>query len=917
MDNPTFASRWNVDEIDARYAQWIANPSSLEAEWQYFFEGFHLGVDGNGVAPPISTATTSVTGDSSINVEKHARLYGAIYAFRSIGHTQASFNPLKEVIEENPRLSMERLGFDQGDLQEVHFTGNYLGGVQMSVQEVLDRLKRTYCGNVATEYLHLQSTKKRRWLQARMERNCNVPDFGNEEKIRVLRKIVQAEEFENFLHTRYVGQKRFSLEGGESLVTALDSILQKCPAQGVEEIVMGMAHRGRLNILANILGKSHEFIFREFSENFVPDAAHGSGDVKYHLGYESVRETADGSEVGIHLSPNPSHLEVVDGVVEGKARARQRLRGDEKRTRVLPILVHGDAAMAGQGMVAEVFNLSKLAGYRTGGTIHIVVNNQIGFTTSTVDARSSLYCTDVAKSIEAPIFHVNGNDALAVAMVAETALAYRQEFGEDVVIDINCYRKYGHNEADEPAFTQPILYKIIKAMPAVSDLLTRQLIGDGVISEEESKKIHDQLRRQLDASLEKVKTVKKSSTFDGSLAVTQIPYDFSVAVTSVPKKDLAKVAKALTTPPKDFRLNPKIKRQLDVKKKNFAEGKNIDWGFAEQLAFGSLMLEGTPVRLSGQDSKRGTFSHRHAAWYDAEDRTRYIPLVNMEDRQAKFCVYNSLLSEAAVLAFDYGYSLDYPKMLAIWEAQFGDFANGAQVIIDQFIMSGEDKWGAVSDLVMLLPHGFEGQGPEHSSARLERFLQGCAEDNIVVCNFTTPAQFFHALRRQKKQEYAKPLIVMTPKSLLRHKSCVSDLKELTDGQFGEFLDDPTPPKKIETLILCSGKIYYDLLEERENIRTNKAAIVRVEQFYPFNEDRFKEVTAPYAKAKRIVWCQEEPENMGAWNFLSPIFEKHLGVRPEYVGRTPSASPATGSLTMHRKEQAEIVAKALGIDSSTT
>ena len=917
MENPTFASRWNVDEIDARYAQWIENPASLDAEWQYFFEGFHLGNNGNGGHASASNPTLSSNINSSGKVEKHARLYGAIYAFRSIGHTQATFNPLKEVTEENPRLSMERLGFDQDDLEEVHFTGNYLGGVHMSMGEILERLKRTYCGNVGIEYLHLQATNKRRWIQARMEKNCNVPDFADEEKVRVLRKIVQAEEFENFLHTRYVGQKRFSLEGGESLITALDSILQKCPSNGVEEIVMGMAHRGRLNVLTNVLGKSHEFIFREFSENFVPDAAHGSGDVKYHLGYESVRETTDGSEVMVHLSPNPSHLEAVNGVVEGKARARQRLREDSKRSRVLPILVHGDAAMAGQGVVAEVFNLSKLAGYRTGGTVHVVVNNQIGFTTSASDARSSLYCTDVAKSIEAPIFHVNGNDALAVAMVAETALAYRQEFGEDVVIDINCYRKYGHNEADEPAFTQPILYKIIKAMPAVSDLLTKQLIADGVISEEESEKIHDQLRRQLDASLEKVKTVKKSSTFEGSIAVKQIPYDFSVSDTSVTKKDLSKVSKVLTTPPKNFRLNPKIKRQLDAKKKNFAEGKNIDWGFAEQLAFGSLMLEGTPVRLSGQDSKRGTFSHRHAAWYDADDRTRYIPLINMKERKAKFCVYNSLLSEAAVLAFDYGYSLDYPKMLAIWEAQFGDFANGAQVIIDQFIMSGEDKWGAVSDLVMLLPHGFEGQGPEHSSARLERYLQGCAEDNIVVCNFTTPAQFFHALRRQKKQEYAKPLIVMTPKSLLRHKSCVSNLEEFTNGQFNEFLDDPTPPKKAESLILCSGKIYYDLLQERENIRSNKTAIVRVEQFYPFNEERFNEVTKPYAKAKRIVWCQEEPENMGAWNFLNPIFEKHLGLRPEYVGRTPTASPATGSLTLHRKEQAGIVNNALGISSNAS
>ena len=521
------------------------------------------------------------------------------------------------------------------------------------------------------------------------------------------------------MHTRYVGQKRFSLEGGESLITSLDSVFQKCPDEGVEEIVMGMAHRGRLNVLANVMGKSHEFIFREFSENFVPDGAHGSGDVKYHLGYESVRTTASGQQVVIHLSPNPSHLEAVNGVVEGKARARQRLRGDTERRRVLPILIHGDAAMAGQGVVAEVFNFSKLPGYRTGGTIHVVVNNQIGFTTDPTDARSSLYCTDVAKIVEAPIFHVNGNDPLAVAMVSELALAYRQKFQEDVVIDINCYRKHGHNEADDPAFTQPILYQRIKQMPSISSILTEQLVKAGDLNQKESDEIHQRLRRQLDATLEKVRTVKKSSTFEGSVAIRQIPYDFAPVETAVEKKHLEKVAEALTRFPDGFNLNPKIRRQIEAKAKNFKSGREIDWALAEQLAFGSLMLEGTPVRLSGQDSERGTFSHRHAAWYDSKTRSRYVPLLEMEDRKGKFCVYNSLLSEAAVLAFDYGYSLDYPSMLAIWEAQFGDFANGAQVIIDQFIMSAEDKWGAVSDLVMLLPHGFEGQGPEHSSARLE------------------------------------------------------------------------------------------------------------------------------------------------------------------------------------------------------
>ena len=914
--NPTFASRWNVDEIDRQYALWLESPSNVSTEWQYFFEGFHLG-NNSSSAPTNETPVQAANPIKNVDVgEKHARLYGAIYSFRDIGHTQGTFDPLRDEVVENPRLSLERLGFQPDDLNEVHFTGNYLGGVRMSIGEILDRLKKTYCENIGVEYLHLQTTEKRRWIQSKIEPNLSQHTFNHDEKLRILRKIIQAEEFENFLHTRYVGQKRFSLEGGETLITALDSIFQSCPDEGVEEIVMGMAHRGRLNVLANVMGKSYEFIFREFSENFVPDGAHGSGDVKYHLGYESVRTTSSGQQVVIHLSPNPSHLEAVNGVVEGKVRARQRLRGDKERSRVLPILIHGDAAMAGQGVVSEVFNFSKLPGYRTGGTVHVVVNNQIGFTTDATEARSSLYCTDVAKVIEAPIFHVNGNDPLAVAMVAELALSYRQKFNEDVVIDINCYRKHGHNEADDPAFTQPLLYKKIKAMPSISDVFSDQLVSEGDLKKDECTEIHKRLRRQLDASLEKVKTVKKSSTFEGSVAVKQIPYDFSPVETKVGKKDLEKVVHALSTCPDGFNLNTKIKRQVDAKAKNFKSGLGIDWGFAEQLAFGSLMLDGTPIRLSGQDSERGTFSHRHAVWYDSKDRTRYVPLLNMEDRQGQFCVYNSLLSEAAVLAFDYGYSLDYPSMLAIWEAQFGDFANGAQVIIDQFIMSAEDKWGAVSDLVLLLPHGFEGQGPEHSSARLERFLQGCAEDNVVVANLTTPAQFFHALRRQKKQEYAKPLIIMSPKSLLRHKLCVSEVKDLTNGRFEEFLPDPTPASSTQNLIFCSGKVYYDLLEAREGLRNSKSTIIRIEQFYPFNAEKFKELVKPYAKAKRIVWCQEEPYNMGAWNFLCPILEEVLGCRPHYAGRTATASPATGSLTLHKIEQAELIADALNQTQTT-
>lgn len=916
MNRLSFANQSNADLIDRNYEAWQSDPESVDAHWRAFFEGFDLGMEcGDGAA------TLQPADDSSQRAINQSRIIGALYAYRSIGHTQARINPLKATVPPNPRLSLERLGLDESILDDSYHTGNYLNGVMMPVRELIDRLNRTYCGSVGCEYIHIQETSKRRWLQARMEPNCNTPSFPAEQKVRILRRLYEAEIFERFLHTRYVGQKRFSLEGAETLIPCLDAIIERCPEHDVAEIVMGMAHRGRLNVLANIVGKSYEFIFREFSENYIPDTIHGDGDVKYHLGYNAVRKTSGGSDVELRLAPNPSHLEAVNPIVEGNARARQRLRGDLERKKVLPLLIHGDAALAGQGMVAEVFNLSQLKGYRTGGTIHLVVNNQIGFTTDPRESRSSRYCTDIAKMIEVPIFHVNGDDPLAVVMVAEMALEYRQEFSEDVVIDMYCYRKHGHNEADEPGFTQPALYKAIAKHPPISEQLATQLIEQGDLTEKEAERLRKEHEQTLDDAFQRVKREeehpeRQREKLRGSSAVYQPPYAFKDVETAVSKEKFEKVAVALTTVPRNFKLNPKINRQLEAKNEAALKGGSIDWAFAEQLAFGTLMLEGTPVRLSGQDSERGTFSQRHAAFYDVETGVRYVPLLNLDKDQAMFCVHNSCLSEAAVLGFDFGYSMDYPEMLSIWEAQFGDFVNGAQVIIDQFITSSESKWQRVSGLVLLLPHGYEGQGPEHSSARLERFLQACAEDNIQVCNVTTPAQYFHLLRRQMRRDFTKPLIIMAPKSLLRHKECVSPVQDFLSSTFNSILDDPTAKelKGAERLILCSGKVYYDLLAHRKSHDCKGTAIIRVEQLYPFNSDLVKKIIARYRKAKAIVWCQEEPQNMGPWTFISRLLEADLGRPVAYAGRQAAASPAPGSLAMHNAEQKALLEDAFSITS---
>jgi len=767
------------------------------------------------------------------------------------------------------------------------------------------------------EYAHIQDQDARRWLQERIESTRLQPKFTKPLKVRILRRVHKAELFEKFLHTKYVGQKRFSLEGGETIIAALDAVIDACPELGVKEIVMGMAHRGRLNVLCSTLRKSFDELFEKFSENYIPDTVAGDGDVKYHLGYEAILTTTSGKKVEVRLAPNPSHLEIVNPVVEGKARARQRIRNDmESRTSVMPLLIHGDAAVAGQGIVAETLNFSQLPGYTTGGTLHFVINNQIGFTTDPHDSRSTKYCTDVAKMIEAPIFHVNGDDPEAVCMVAQLALEFRVKWKRDVFIDMYCYRKHGHNETDEPSFTQPKLYQTIAAHPLVSAIYTKQLVDEGSVTLAEGDKIKAEYTAALEEHLEKAKareaarTAKRkedpNAVFKGSTAEFQPGYSFAKVETKVSAKLVDQVFAGLTRIPEGFKIHPKIKRFVDTRAEAHKHGGPFDWGMGEALAFGTLMLEGTPIRLSGQDCERGTFSHRHAVWSDIETGTKYSPLKNLDPKQARFCVYNSLLSENAVLGFDYGYSLDYPEMLCLWEAQFGDFANGAQVVIDQFLVSGESKWQRNSGIVLLLPHGYEGQGPEHSSARLERFLQACAEDNIQVANCTTPAQFFHLLRRQMRRDFLKPLIVMSPKSLLRHPAAVSHLDDFTKGAFEEIIDDNTA--KADRVILCSGKVYYDLVDYRAKNNLANTAIVRVEQLYPLHTKRLAELAKKYANAK-LVWCQEEPENMGAARWSSPQLEAAFGRKVAYAGRPAAASPAVGLLAKHRTQLAAFLKEA--------
>ncbi len=910
----SIAARANLDLIEENYRRWQRNPESVDSGWAAFFEGFELGEvpEQNGaVTKPVEVRESSL----------QSRVDGLVYAYRILGHTIARVNPLAEKRPENPLLTLRELGFSEKDLDLRVSTKFFLDNRQMTLRDMIAALERIYAGSIGSEFMHIQNTRIRNWVRHRLESRPAKLDAPRAAQMALLRALLEAESFEVFLHAHYVGQKRFSLQGAESLMVILDVILQKCPGAGVEEICMGMTHRGRLNVLANFLKKSLNVIFTEFSENYIPNLVAGDGDVKYHLGYRTVRKLPSGGEVEIRLSANPSHLEAVDPVVEGTARARQRIRHDtERRRKVLPLLIHGDAAFAGQGIVAETLNMSQLPGYSTGGTVHVVVNNQIGFTTLPEEGRSSMYATDVAKMIEAPIFHVNGDDPLAVKFVTDMALDFRQEFGRDVVIDMYCYRKYGHQEVDEPSFTQPDLYARIEKHPSVAQLYKRRLLESGILSEDDAVSLETEFQLRLDLPLENVKEREKEkideqAKFKESTAVFQPEYTSSSGPTAISAETLKTIVDGLTRVPEGFNVQPKIKRiVLEHQRKVFEAGGPYEWHYAEALAFGSLLLEGLPVRLSGQDSARGTFSTRHAVLYDAKTGKPYIPLLHLTGKQARICIYNSQLSEAAVLGFDYGYSLDYPKMLCLWEAQFGDFANGAQVIIDQFIVSAESKWQRPSGIVLLLPHGYEGQGAEHSSGRLERFLQLCAEDNIQVCNLTTSAQYFHVLRRQMKRNFIKPLIIMTPKSLLRAKFASSRAEEFTNGRFEEILGSPEagPADKMERIILCSGKVYYDLLDYRDAQKIDNAANIRIEQLYPLAEKKLEATLKPFPKTARLVWCQEEPQNMGAWRFIEPRLRKLFGHDVAYAGRKASASPAVGALAIHKRDQAALVAEAFSV-----
>jgi 2-oxoglutarate dehydrogenase E1 component len=861
--------------------------------------------------PPILNGTGNMEA-----IAKQAGVHRLIRAYRVRGHLRANLDPLGASPVSYPELELSYYGLTLWDLDR-KFIARGLGNAKgpLPLREILDTLNRTYCRHVGVEYMHIQDPVARAWLQERLEQPeaCEPPP--REEQIRILKKLNSAEAFESFVGKKYPGQKRFSLEGAETLIPMLDTLLGESPDHGVQEIIVGMAHRGRLNVLANTIGKSYEQIFREFEGDIDPTTAHGSGDVKYHLGASGEYVAADGRKVRVSVASNPSHLEAVDPVVEGMVRALQDRAGDTARNTVLPLLLHGDAAFSGQGVIAETLNLSELKGYRTGGTIHIVVNNQIGFTTGPADLRSSYYPTDVAKMVQAPIFHVNGDEPEDAVRMTRLALAYRQTFKRDVVVDLVCYRRWGHNEADDPSYTHPILYTKIKAHRSVRKLYTEQLLRRGDFDPETAELALEDFQKRL----RRVHTEVREAQRDRDAVTAAVCLESTAGVaspaptTGVAPATLEQVLDGLVDTPSGFQVHAKLARQLAARRQQFEEGK-IQWALAEALGFGSLVLEGTPVRLSGEDSGRGTFSQRHAILHDTRTGTPHTPLQHLDPGQAAFHVFDSLLSEFAVLGFEYGYSVAHPEALVLWEAQFGDFVNGAQVIIDQFLASAEDKWDQQSGVVLLLPHAFEGQGPEHSSARLERFLQLAARGNLRVSNPSTPAQYFHLLRSQVRRSERKPLIVLTPKSLLRHRECVSTAAQLAEGRFEQVLDDAQQPdpQRVERLLLCSGKVFYDLQAQRAQGDSTNLALCRVEWLYPFPNDAITSLLDRYPAAQDIVWVQEEPRNMGAWAFIQDRLPELLGSERKlrYVGRPRSASSATGSLKRHQAEQDMLVREAL-------
>lgn len=874
---------------------------------------------------PIPYGTDNYTGflnggQSGLEANKKAiAVIQLIQAYRSRGHTLADLNPLRESPKRNPELELETFGLSMWDLDREFYCGGLGGFEKATLRDIIRLLRDTYCRKIGVEYLYIQETAEREWLREYMESKTNSVSLTKEQKVNILHKLNHASAFEEFLHKKYVGHKRFSLEGADTLIPMLDTMLNHGAAIGVDDIILGMAHRGRLNVLVNTLGKSYHRIFAEFDGNIDNSTFHGSGDVKYHLGFTGNHRTPTGKTVNLELMPNPSHLESVNPVVEGASRARQDalLASGENPKRVMPLLIHGDAAFAGQGVVGETMNMSQLEGYKTEGTLHIIVNNQIGFTTLPKDARSTTYASDLAKMIQAPVFHVNGDDPESAAYAMTTALDYRQKFGKDVVIDLICYRKHGHNEGDEPAFTQPGLYKEINTHPSVREFYSKELIRKGELTSEEVAQIFAEFDAILEEAFNEAKNVTPFEVTEARIErhdTAQDERDDEID-TTMEIGQLKAIATRLNTVPPVFDANPKLLRILAKRNEIVANNeKKIEWGFAEALAFGTLLSEGVGIRLSGQDVERGTFSHRHSVLHGTESLERFIPLNNIREGQGRYMVHNSHLSEFAVLGFEFGYSCENSKALVLWEAQFGDFSNGAQIIIDQYIAASEAKWGQTSSVVMLLPHGYEGQGPEHSSARLERYLQLCAEDNMQVVNCTTPAQYFHVLRRQALQARKKPLIVISPKSLLRHPLAVSNTEELASGYFEPVIADHniTEVSNVRRVVFCSGKVYYDLLKYQQEEHIADVALVRLEQYYPFPDADVQAILEEYAHVTDIVWCQEEPKNMGAWQFVwSRLMEQtneNQSVR--YVGRVAAASPATGSAKLHAAEQERLIHKAL-------
>jgi 2-oxoglutarate dehydrogenase E1 component len=914
-----------VEEMLHRYRE---NRAAVGDNWTRYFDRVEgdlqrtKGHGANGYAPAVTVqlpfAVSSLPPDVAAGEDLAQRVEELINAYRLRGHLWADLDPLGFAVKPPPELTPEAFGIAPHELDRVVRTGDLAGPAEDTVRNIIARLEETYCRSIGVEYMHVEDRTMRRWLQERMEPVANRLTLSVDEQVSILKHLIDAEIFEQFLHTNFLGKKRFSLEGGESLIPLLHLLLDRAGDSGVEEVVIGMAHRGRLNVLFNIMQKSPKDIFAHFLDQH-PELNRGRGDVKYHLGYSSDRVSPSGRSVHLSLTFNPSHLEFVNPVVEGRVRAKQDRRGDRERRRVAPVLIHGDAAFIGQGVVAETLNLMNLEGYATGGTLHIVVNNQVGFTTNTQDARSTRYATDLARMLGIPIFHVNGEDPEAVVHVSRLAVDYRQTFGRDVVIDMYCYRKWGHNEGDEPRFTQPLMYAAIEKKPSVRASYVKKVLATGQVTEEQVERLVSLRKAALEEALSATRAEHHhpaTTGFVGLWARYKGGPDSGVpeVSTAVPVGKLQDLLRTITTVPEGFTVHPKLEQTVLTPRRQRIEGKlPLDWGTAEALAFASLLDEGVPIRLSGQDARRGTFSHRHAVWTDAHTGKRYTPFSAVAKPPARFEVWDSPLSEMGVLGFDYGYSLDSPEALVMWEAQFGDFVNGAQVIIDQFLSSSEDKWERLSGLVLLLPHGFEGAGPEHSSARPERFLQLCAEDNMTVCNLTTPAQIFHALRRQVHRPIRKPLVIMTPKSHLRSKEAVSSLDELAHGAFQRVIPDTVvDPNKTRKVILCSGKVYWDLSNARAARGLTDIALVRLEQLYPLSKPILDAALAPYRPGTPLVWVQEDPWNMGAWYFLAARLPDLLGGRHPLscVARDESASPATGSEKSHALEQAELIEKAL-------